>query len=105
MHCTLKGLGSLDKVSLKIVIAGRTYPLTIKQEEEEAIKAAAERINSNIQKLQGSYAVKDMQDLLAMTTLQIALQKQGKVESASTVSTPDFDPDLQRIISKIDAEI
>ena len=56
----------MGKVSLKVVIAGRTYPLTIKEEEEAAIKGAAERINSNIKKLQGAYAVKDMQDLLAM---------------------------------------
>lgn len=64
----------MDKIPLKIVIAGRTYPLTIKKEEEAAIKAAADKINSNIKKLQGSYAVKDMQDLLAMTALQMAVQ-------------------------------
>ncbi|MDG1913593.1 MAG: cell division protein ZapA [Crocinitomix sp.] len=94
----------MDKIALKIIIAGRTYPLTIKKEEESAIRSAADRINSNIQKLQGSYAVKDMQDLLAMTALQIALQNTTATED----KTPSFDPttfneDLRNIIEKIDA--
>ncbi|MCG8577121.1 MAG: cell division protein ZapA [Flavobacteriales bacterium] len=97
----------MDKISLKIVIAGRTYPLTIKKEEEEAIKKAANRINSHIKKLQESYAVKDMQDLLAMTTLQIALQTpEGGSGGAKTApATPVFDEDLKTIIQKIDAAI
>lgn len=94
----------MDKVSLKIVIAGRTYPLTIKGEEENAIREAADRINTNIQKLQGTYAVKDMQDLLAMTTLQMAVQLKNSTESAVT-NQPRFDEDIQKIIYKIDTQL
>ena len=91
----------MDKISLKIVIAGRTYPLTIKADEEGAIREAADRINTNIQKLQGSYAVKDMQDLLAMTTLQMAVQLKNNNETAT--NQPLVDEDIQKIIYKIDA--
>jgi len=94
----------MDKVSLKIVIAGRTYPLTIKGEEEIAVREAAERINTNIQKLQGSYAVKDMQDLLAMTALQLAVQLKNSAESTPSIQ-PQFDEDIQKIIYKIDAQL
>ncbi|MBK6951718.1 MAG: cell division protein ZapA [Crocinitomicaceae bacterium] len=94
----------MEKVSLKIVIAGRTYPLTIKGEEENAIREAAERINTNIQKLQGTYAVKDMQDLLAMTALQMAVQLKNTAESAPAIQ-PQFDEDIQKIIYKIDAQL
>jgi cell division protein ZapA (FtsZ GTPase activity inhibitor) len=94
----------MDKVSLKIVIAGRTYPLTIKGEEESAIREAAERINTNIQKLQGTYAVKDMQDLLAMTALQMAVQLKNTAETTPAVQ-PQFDEDIQKIIYKIDAQL
>ncbi|MGB1103977.1 MAG: cell division protein ZapA [Crocinitomicaceae bacterium] len=89
----------MDKVALKIIIAGRTYPLTIKKEEEQAIKDAAERINKNIKKLQGSYAVKDMQDLLAMTALQMAVQSESSRSDSPDFST--FNEDIQRIIDKI----
>lgn len=92
----------MDKTSLKIIIAGRTYPLTIKKEEEAAINAAAEKINSNIKKLQGSYAVKDMQDLLAMTALQLAVQSNSSGDSKPVSSQPDFSEDIQKIIEKVE---
>lgn len=95
----------MGKIPLKIVIAGRTYPLTIKKEEEAAIKAAAEKINSNIKKLQGSYAVKDMQDLLAMTALQLAVQMKsggGSSTSVSSTSQPDYSEDIKKILKKLE---
>lgn len=88
----------MDKIALKIIIAGRTYPLTIKKEEETAIRNAADRINTNIQKLQGSYAVKDMQDLLAMTALQFTVQQGNNTPSQSHT----FNEDLKKLIEKID---
>lgn len=94
----------MDKTSLKIIIAGRTYPLTINKEEEDAVRAAAERINANIQKLQGTYAVKDMQDLLAMTALQLAVQVRHQAESPTLIN-PQFEEDIQKIIYKIDAQL
>jgi cell division protein ZapA (FtsZ GTPase activity inhibitor) len=94
----------MDKIALKIIIAGRTYPLTIKPEEESAIRSAADRINSNIQKLQGSYAVKDMQDLLAMTALQITVQQNTATEEQKPSIDPTaFNEDILKIIAKIDA--
>lgn len=98
----------MEKVSLKVIIAGRTYPLTIKKEEEIAITKAAERINTNIKKLQGNYAVKDMQDLLAMTTLQFAVQlNDGKTSSSAAPSSIDaaFEQDLNRILEKINTQL
>jgi len=92
----------MDKIALKIIVAGRTYPLTIKKEEESAIRSAADRINSNIQKLQGSYAVKDMQDLLAMTALQIAVQSNTHLPKESSSDLTTFNEDIRKLIEKID---
>lgn len=92
----------MDKIALKIIVAGRTYPLTIKREEESVIRSAADRINSNIQKLQGSYAVKDMQDLLAMTALQIAVQSNANPQKESSPDLNTFNEDIRKIIEKID---
>ncbi len=74
-------------LSIKVTIAGRTYPLTIDRSEEEAIRKAADAINKNVKDLQSNYAVRDMQDLLAMTSLQFStdLLKQNKsVEQEQT---------------------
>ena len=62
----------MSKLSLKITLAGRTYPLTVNEGEDEKILQAADDINRAIKLLQENYAVKDMQDLLAMTALQLA---------------------------------
>jgi len=94
----------MEKISLKVIIAGRTYPLTIKKDEESAIVAASEKINSNIKKLQGNYAVKDMQDLLAMTALQLALQKPDVPETESNPLDSSINEDLNRILSKINGQ-
>lgn len=78
----------MSSVQIKIVIAGRTYPLTIAVEEEENIRNAAKNIEDSINQFQEKYAVKDKQDLLAMTALQLATQlgvkeAEGKLENES----------------------
>ncbi len=81
----------MSELSIKLIIGGRTYPLTIKRDEEEVIRRAAKNINESIKVLQDSYAVKDMQDLLAMTCLQIATK--------STAEAPE--PDYSEIESEL----
>lgn len=58
------------QISVKIPVGGRIYPLTIAMEEEESIRKAAREIDESIKKLRATYAVRDTQDLLAMTALQ-----------------------------------
>lgn len=62
----------MSELSIKVNIAGRSYPLTIKREEEEAIRKAAKEVDLIVTNFQTNYAVKDKQDLLAMTALQLA---------------------------------
>jgi len=64
----------MEELSIKVTIAGRTYPLTIKRDEEEDIRKASNMINKNVEDLQENYAVKDNQDLIAMTALQYATE-------------------------------
>ena len=64
----------MDSLSIKVNIGGRVYPLTIDPKEEESIRKAAETINANVKELQENYAVRDTQDLLAMTALQFATE-------------------------------
>lgn len=70
----------MSKLSIKVIVAGRSYPLTVHENEQEKVLRAAEEINKAIKVLQDNYAVKDMQDLLAMTALQLATKTGTKVE-------------------------
>ncbi len=64
----------MSEKSVKITIAGRTYPLTVDAKEESSVMDAAKRINDRVAQLEQTYLVKDKQDLLAMTALQFASQ-------------------------------
>ena len=74
----------MSELSIKVNIAGRIYPLTIKRSEEQAVRKAAKEIEENIKKLQDNYAVKDKQDLLAMTALQISTELSSRDKSGNT---------------------
>jgi len=63
-----------NKLSIKVVIAGRSYPLIIQENEETKVLQATQDINKAIEMLQQNYAVRDMQDLLAMTALQLSVK-------------------------------
>ena len=68
----------MSKLSIKVVVAGRTYPLSVAQDEKEKVINAAADINKAINLLKDNYAVKDMQDLLAMTALQLASKENNQ---------------------------
>ena len=74
----------MGKVSLKVTIAGRTYPLNIKESEKDGVIAAVSDINTSIEKLKNNYAVKDPQDLIAMTALQLVMKSDSNAKSVST---------------------
>lgn len=92
----------MAKLSLKVVVAGRTYPLSVNESEQEKVLKAAEDINKAIKLLQENYAVKDKQDLLAMTALQLAT-KEGKTGAPAPADYSDIEAKLEELSSDLDA--
>jgi len=64
----------MPKVSLKLEIAGRTYPISVLETEQEKVYQAANTLNEAINALKKQYAVNDLQDLMAMASLQLILK-------------------------------
>jgi len=103
----------MSETSIKVQIAGRTYPLTVSITEEERIRHAEKAIEESIEIFQKNYAVKDKQDLLAMAALQMASKQQVKAEPVihkivervvETVEVPaDISPQLTALESKLDS--
>ncbi|HPI31463.1 MAG TPA: cell division protein ZapA [Bacteroidales bacterium] len=60
----------MEEFSISVVIADRSYRLTIARQEEEIVRKAARTINDKIKEFANNYAFKDKQDLLAMIALQ-----------------------------------
>jgi cell division protein ZapA (FtsZ GTPase activity inhibitor) len=94
----------MSKLSLKVVVAGRTYPLTVNPGEEAKVTKAAEDINRAIKSLQDNYAVKDMQDLLAMTALQLATRSTQVVGATpAQADYSDIEKELEKLSGELDA--
>jgi cell division protein ZapA len=60
----------MDELTITVVIADRSYRLTIKRDEEEGLRKAASEINKKVKQYSENYAFNDKQDLLAMVALE-----------------------------------
>ncbi|MHC9087971.1 cell division protein ZapA [Tenacibaculum sp. IMCC1] len=84
----------MAKIKVNVVIAGRTYPLSVNStDEEEGLRKAAKSINELIAKFEQNYAVADKQDVLAMSALQFA----SKAEIVSLKNTKEKAEVFQKI--------
>jgi len=61
-----------EKLKIKVSIADRVYPMTVFPEQEEGLRLAAQKINKIIKHYEDNYAVRDKQDVLAMSAIQFA---------------------------------
>ena len=59
-----------DKLTIRVNIVDRYYPLKIDRKDEEKIRKAAKKINDTVTQYQKLYGNKDGQDFLAMVALQ-----------------------------------
>jgi cell division protein ZapA len=94
----------MSKVSLKVVVAGRTYPLTVQESEVDKVQRAADDINKAIKQLQDNFAVRDMQDLLAMTAHQLSTK--GGVKTTAPSDQTDFTETaaaLSQLVNELDS--
>ncbi|MBN4072150.1 cell division protein ZapA [Flavobacteriales bacterium AH-315-E23] len=64
----------MGELSIKLTIANRVYPLSIKRSDEENVRKATKLIENSIKDYEENYSVRDKQDLLAMCALQFANQ-------------------------------
>lgn len=93
----------MSDVSIKVSIAGRVYPLTVNQEEEQLIANAAEKVENSILKFQESYSVRDKQDLLAMTALQMATSAMKNTSNSSSDTSVNSLEDLKDLEKSLDS--
>lgn len=59
-----------DKLSIRVNIVDRYYPLKIERKDEEKIRKAGKIISDKVLQYKQKYADKDVQDFLAMAALQ-----------------------------------
>lgn len=65
---------TMEERSIRVELAGRAYPLTIQQAEEDHVRRAVDEINESIDRLRAGYPLTDKQDLLAMAALEVTVR-------------------------------
>lgn len=63
-----------DKLSIRVNVADRYYPLRVERDDEERIRKAAKLINEKVLQYKQRYNDKDVQDFLAMAALQYVIK-------------------------------
>ncbi len=95
----------MGKLKINIVIAGRTYPLSVNTtQEEQGMRKAASAINQLISKYEQNYAVSDKQDVLAMCALQFASKLEISSLEKSTTNTEALQK-INELTNLIDAHL
>ncbi len=89
-----------DKLSIRVNVADRYYPLKVERENEEKIRKAARMINEKVLQYKQRYSDKDVQDFLAMASLQYVIKLTEDEEKLENDYLPET---LKELISKIDA--
>jgi len=77
-----------DKLTIRLNIGEKYYPMRINRDDEELIRKAAKIINDKLTQYRKKYAQGELVDLLAMTALQYTkdfLERENK-ENLSTVN-------------------
>ncbi len=93
-----------DKLSIKVSIAGRIYPVTIDRTEEENVRKAVKAINDNVSNYEKNFGIKDRQDLLAMSSLFFASQS-VELQHGNHKDDKDILSKLEKIDKVISAEL
>ena len=93
-----------DKLSIKLHIANRFYPMKIERESEEYIRNAVKQIEGRLKFYEENYAIKDKQDLLAMCLIEYA-SKFESVNNKNVVEDDGFTEKLTEIEAILSSKI
>ena len=93
-----------SKLTIKVSIVDRIYPLKIERNEEEKIRKAAKKINDTVLQYKKIYSDKDDQDFLAMAALQfvtkVVEQQDNKEVNSLIESLKEINLELEEVLEE-----
>lgn len=91
-----------ELISMSVMIAGRSYPLKVKEADAEPIQVVVDELNEKIKDFQLTYINKDKQDCLAMALLTYAVDLQ-KTKASESNDLPVVDKilHLEKMIDQV----
>ena len=94
----------MDKLSIKLHVANRIYPMKIERKSEEFIRNAIKTIEERLKFYEENYAIKDKQDLLAMCLIEYA-SKFESVNDKNILEDDGLNQKLNEIEAILDSNI
>ena len=94
----------MDKLSIKLHVANRIYPMNIERKSEEFIRNAIKTIEERLKFYEENYAIKDKQDLLAMCLIEYA-SKFESVNNEKVIGDDGLNEKLAKIESLLSGNI
>ena len=94
----------MDKLSIKLHVANRIYPMKIERKSEEFIRNAIKQIEGRLKFYEENYAIKDKQDLLAMCLIEYA-SKFESIHNEKVVADDGLNEKLAKIDSLLSSNI
>ncbi len=91
-----------DTKSITVLIAGRPYPLKIKETDEPVIRRIVKEVNDKINRFQLTYANKDKQDCLSMALLTYAVDLHKTQQALPATEDPAVADKLTQLEALID---
>ncbi len=88
-----------EKLSIRVNVADRYYPLKIDRKDEEKIRKAAKMINEKVLQYKQRYTDKDTQDFLAMAALQYVIKV---IETETNFEASPVIDELKELSSELD---
>ncbi len=93
----------MEERSIRVELAGRAYPLTIQQMEEEHVRTAVDEINESIDRLKAGYPLTDKQDLLAMAALEVTVRAMNTNASRKEADAAEVLAGIEKMLADLDA--
>ncbi len=90
--------------NITVIIAGRPYPLKVKEGDEPIIRRIVKEVNDKITLYQTTYPRKDRQDWLTMALLTFAVDLH-KTHQVTAVATDPNDAGISDRLSLIDVAL
>jgi cell division protein ZapA (FtsZ GTPase activity inhibitor) len=87
-----------DKLSIRVNVAERYYPLKVDREDEEKIRKAARLINEKVLQYKQKYTDKDTQDFISMAALQFVIKL---IDFEDQVDNDPFENELREITNEL----
>lgn len=84
-------------LAINVWLAGRSYRIRIRPEEEEAVRKAVKVADAKIMEMRNNYAGKDDQDFVAMCLLMYAADN-----AIETFHSPIVKEEVSALIARID---